>query len=113
MIDMDYNTLKQALKKLVIEECDKDIEVSDITDDELLFGGPLDLDSLDALQICMAVKSHYGVRIEGGPKARASLQSINCLAETIIAESPLSGGAVTEASVEAAPGSKVPTARLG
>lgn len=77
--------LKQALKVMIIEECDKDVEVDAITDDEILIGGPLELDSLDALQICMAVKSRYGVRIEGGPDARKALQSVQSLADTILA----------------------------
>lgn len=76
--------LKQALKLMIIEECDKDVEADDILDDEILIGGPLDLDSLDALQICMAVKTQYGVRIEGGPDARKALQSVQSLADTII-----------------------------
>lgn len=76
--------LKFALKELIIEECDRDVEAEAISDDEVLIGGPLDLDSLDALQICMAVKLTYGVRIEGGPDARKALQSIETLADTII-----------------------------
>ncbi|CAA0106475.1 Acyl carrier protein [Zhongshania aliphaticivorans] len=76
--------LKHALKLLIIEECDKDVEAEDIADDEILFDCDLDLDSLDALQICMAVKSKYGVRIEGGPDARKALQSITTLAQTIV-----------------------------
>ncbi|HEB28905.1 MAG TPA: acyl carrier protein [Porticoccus sp.] len=77
--------LKQALKAMIIEECDKgEAEVADIADDEVLIGGPLELDSLDALQICMAVKQYYGVRIEGGPEARKALQSVQTLAATIL-----------------------------
>ena len=76
--------LKQALKVMIIEECDKDVEVENILDDEILIGGPMDLDSLDALQICMAVKTEYGVRIEGGPDARKALQSVQTLADTIL-----------------------------
>ena len=78
--------LKQALKRMIIEECDKDVPIEEISDDEILIGGPLELDSLDALQICMAVKNNYGVRIEGGPQARKALQSVRTLAETILAE---------------------------
>ncbi len=76
--------LKLALKQMVIEECDKDMDADEIDDDEILIGGPMELDSLDALQICMAVKTAYGVRIEGGPEARKALQSIRSLADTII-----------------------------
>jgi acyl carrier protein len=81
----DRNTLKQELKKLIVVECDKDIEPDSIADDAILIGGELELDSLDALQISMAIKNRYGVSIEGGPAARRALQSVNTLADTIIA----------------------------
>lgn len=79
---LERESLKNDLKRLVAAECEKD--VSGMNDDELLIGGRLALDSLDALQICLAVKNRYGVRIEGGPDARRALQSINTLADTIL-----------------------------
>jgi acyl carrier protein len=88
MVALDREKLKLDLKKLVTTECNKDVEIADISDDEFLIGGPLELDSLDALQICMEVKSRYGVRIEGGPEARRALQSINALADTILSSEP-------------------------
>lgn len=76
--------LKHALKELIIEECDKpELSPDDITDDQRLLGGKLDLDSLDVLQICMAIKAQYGVRIEGSTDARKAMASINSLAKTI------------------------------
>lgn len=83
MTDYGSASFKQALKQLIIDECDKDLSVDDIADDAPLLGGELDLDSLDVLQICMAVKSRYNVRIEGSSAARKALVSINTLAETI------------------------------
>jgi acyl carrier protein len=85
-VDQATEDLIAALKLMVIEECDKDVSPEEISSDEFLIGGPLDLDSLDALQICMAVKENYGVRIEGGPEARSALQSVRTLAVTILAE---------------------------
>jgi acyl carrier protein len=82
----DSAELKRILKAMIVKECDKDIEPESISDEEQLIGGPLQLDSLDALQICMAVQDRYGVRIEDGPKARRALRSIDTLAATIIAE---------------------------
>ncbi len=84
-MSLEQQALKAALKALVVAECDKDIAPEDISDDEALIGGPLDLDSLDALQICMAVQHKYGVRIEAGPEARKALRSINSLSDTILA----------------------------
>jgi acyl carrier protein len=83
-VDIDLGTLKNDLKKLIVVECDKDIEPESIDDDAILIGGDLDLDSLDALQISMAIKQKYGVSIEGGPEARRALKSVNSLADTII-----------------------------
>ncbi|MEX1032718.1 MAG: phosphopantetheine-binding protein [Cellvibrionaceae bacterium] len=83
---MDSVELKTILKKMIIEECDKDLAVADIDDDVQLIGGELDLDSLDALQISMWVQKNYGIRIENGPAARSALRSVNSLAELITAE---------------------------
>ncbi len=83
-VGFDLGTLKSDLKQLIVLECDKDIEPDSIEDDAILIGGDLDLDSLDALQISMAIKQKYGVSIEGGPEARRALKSVNTLADTII-----------------------------
>lgn len=76
--------LKHALKLLIIEECDKDFGPEAIADDAPLLEGDFDLDSLDVLQICMAVKNRYDVRIEGSRAARKALKSVNALARTIV-----------------------------
>lgn len=81
---LDVAKLKTDLKKLIVVECDKDIEPDSIEDDAILIGGDLELDSLDALQISMAIKHRYGVSIEGGPEARRALKSVNTLADTIL-----------------------------
>lgn len=75
--------LKLELKKLIIEECDKDISPDDIADDAQLVGGDLDIDSLDVLQICMAIKTTYGVRIEGSNQARKILKNILTLSDYV------------------------------
>ena len=84
MAELELEALKQTLKALIVKECDKDIAPEAITDDELLIGGPLELDSLDALQISLAVKDRWDVRIENGAEGRKALASVNALAQTII-----------------------------
>jgi acyl carrier protein len=86
MTDYLSDDFKRELKQLIIDECDKDFSVEDIADDASLLRGDFDLDSLDVLQICMTVKSRYGVRIEGSSAARKALVSINTLAKTIASE---------------------------
>lgn len=81
------NDLKQALKQLIIDECDKqdEIELHDFADDTPLFGNksPLALDSLDALQVSMAIQKQYGVRIEGASLVRKVMKSVDTLAAYI------------------------------
>lgn len=83
MTDFSSAEFKHELKQLIIDECDKDIDANAIGDDDKLLRGTLELDSLDVLQICMAIKNRYGVRIEGSAAARKAMASINTLAATI------------------------------
>ena len=84
---MDREQLKQELKELIIRECEKNVRPDQISDDGILIGNEsqLDLDSLDALQIALAVKQRYGTRIDGSTETRAALKSINSLADFIAA----------------------------
>ncbi len=75
--------LRLELKTLIVEACDKDCEPASISDDEVLFGpeAPLQLDSLDALQVSMAIKKKYGLRLPDSKETRRILSSVANLAE--------------------------------
>lgn len=75
--------LRLALKALIVEACDKDCDPASITDNELLFGpeAPLQLDSLDALQVSMAIKKQYGLRLPDSKETRRILSSVANLAD--------------------------------
>ena len=67
--------------------------ISDITPDRIdneepLFSGKnaLTLDSVDALEIIMAIQRTYGIRVADQAEARQSLRSINSMASFIVAE---------------------------
>ncbi|MFA6760719.1 MAG: acyl carrier protein [Sulfuricurvum sp.] len=79
------NNLKYELKKLIIEECEKECEVNDIDDDEILFGSDskLELDSMDALQISMALHKKYNLKTTDSKELRKIMTSINTLSEYI------------------------------
>lgn len=74
---------KLELKRMILEECDRDIDPQALADDAPLFGpeSPLELDSLDGLQISMALQQRYGVRIADPKELRRVLTSINDLAD--------------------------------
>ena len=75
------------LKQLIVEACDKDCDPASIGDDELLFGpeAPLQLDSLDALQVSMAIKKKYGLRLPDSKETRRILANVANLAEHLAA----------------------------
>jgi len=85
MIGSKDDNFKKKLKELIIEECDKDIEASDINDDDILFSEEcaLELDSMDALQISMALQKEYGIQANDSKKLRKIMVSINTLADYI------------------------------
>lgn len=83
----DQTQFKYDLKRLILEETDKEESFSpEQLDDETPLFGPqstLQLDSLDALQISVAVARLYNVRIEGSRDGRTAFASINALARFI------------------------------
>ena len=76
------NDLKLALKTLIVQSCDKDCDPSSIADDEILFGAgtQLALDSLDALQLSMALQKKFGVRLTDSKETRRILANVANLA---------------------------------
>jgi len=85
MIGSKDSALKEALKKLIVEVCESEEEADSISDDEALFGSDsvLGLDSMDALQISMALDSQYGLKTTDSKKLRKMMTSINTLADFI------------------------------
>ena len=83
---MDVSELKQRLKSLILEELDvRDKTEADIDDAAPLFGEGLGLDSLDALQLAMAIEERFGVEIPEGEPAKAIFASVQALAEYVAA----------------------------
>ena len=72
----------EELKALLLEAVEKEAPPGGLDDDEPLFGpeARLDLDSLDALQISMAIQGRFGVRMPDSKETRRALVSIANLA---------------------------------
>jgi acyl carrier protein len=70
------------LKAYILLSVDKDEPANGLRDDEPWFGAEsrLDLDSLDALQISMAIQKKYGVRMPDSKDTRRALASLITLA---------------------------------
>ncbi|MBI2892621.1 MAG: acyl carrier protein [Deltaproteobacteria bacterium] len=81
---MELAELKQKIKEALVEELDLEgMSPAQIEDDAPLFGEGLGLDSLDALQLAMAVEERFGVQVPDGDQGRTAFASVTALAEYI------------------------------
>lgn len=76
--------LKLELKKKIIENLNlEDVEVSEIADDEPLFGDGLGLDSIDALELIVMLDKDYGIKLSDPKLGKAIFESIEVMANYI------------------------------
>lgn len=63
------DSLELEIKELIISSLDlEDISPDDIANDEPIFGEGLGLDSIDALEMGVAIQRKYGVKIDAQDK---------------------------------------------
>jgi len=80
----DANTLREKIKGLMVENLMLQVAAADIRDDQALFGpGSLGLDSVDALQLVVALDKTFGLKIPDPAAARQILQNVNTIAEAV------------------------------
>lgn len=76
---------EQELAKLIVENLNlENIEPADIDPEAPLFGGDLGLDSIDALELALAVSKRYGIQLRSdNPDNRRVFGSLRALAQHI------------------------------
>jgi acyl carrier protein len=85
----DPNALKQHIKELMVETLMLQVTTADIGDDLPLFGpGGLGLDSVDALQLVVALDKHFGLKIRDPEAAREILRSVSSMAQAVQQQPP-------------------------
>jgi acyl carrier protein len=82
---MDNTTdIKQNIRRLMVENLMLQISPEEIGDDQPLFGpGSVGLDSVDALQLVVALDKVYGLKIADPEAAKRILQNVNTIAEAV------------------------------
>lgn len=85
MVGSQDTHLKMELKKLIVETCHKKVAPETIPDDAVILGSDsaLGLDSLDVLELSVALKTRFGVRIVDSKDALRVMKSINALADAV------------------------------
>jgi acyl carrier protein len=76
--------LTSEIKQMVVENCMLQIPVEEIGDEQALFGpGSIGLDSVDALQLVVALDKKYGLKIPDPEAAKKILHSPRSMAEAV------------------------------
>lgn len=85
ILDVCMDALKKEIKEVVISSLElEDITPEDIKDDEPLFGEGLGLDSIDALELGVALKKKFGIKFSSeSSDNKQHFASINALADYI------------------------------
>lgn len=84
---MEIKTLESELKTLIIEALNlEDLSPEDIDSDAPLFRDGLGLDSIDALELGVAIRRRYQVKIEAdSEETRGNFASVASLARFVAA----------------------------
>lgn len=76
--------LKQELKEKIIAVLNlEDVNLSDIGNEDALFGDGLGLDSIDALELIVLLDKDYGIKLTDPKEGKSIFQSINTMAAYI------------------------------
>jgi acyl carrier protein len=77
--------LNQQIKELIVTSLElEDVKPNDINDDEAIFGTGLGLDSIDALELGIAIEKKFGVKFAADDEnSKKHFASVNALAAFI------------------------------
>lgn len=80
--------INQEIKELIVKSLKlEDIKPSDIKDDEPIFSDGLGLDSIDALELALAIQKYFNINMDSQKHdLKKVFYSVNTLAEFIEGE---------------------------
>lgn len=77
-------SLKKQIKSLLVENLMLQVQPDEIGDEQPLFGpNSLGLDSVDALQLVVALDKNFGLKIPDPAAAKAIFQNVNTIAAAV------------------------------
>jgi len=78
------SNLRQELKAQIIEQLNlEDLEITDISDNDELFGDEIGLDSIDALELIVLLEKDYGIKITDPKEGKEVFYSVETMATYI------------------------------
>jgi acyl carrier protein len=86
---MDDAQFKLRIKEMMVENLMLKMSAAEIGDEQPLFGpASLGLDSVDALQLVVALDKNFGLKIPDPASAKRILQNVNAMAAAVQALPP-------------------------
>ena len=80
----EINALKGRIKSMLVENLMLQVAAAEIADDQPLFGpGSLGLDSVDALQLVVALDRNFGLKIPDPAAAKEVLQNVATIVSAV------------------------------
>jgi acyl carrier protein len=81
----NISEIKQSIRRLMVENLMLQLSPEEIGDAQPLFGpASVGLDSVDALQLVVALDKAYGLKIGDPEAAKQILQNVNSIAEAVL-----------------------------
>jgi acyl carrier protein len=82
----DLEAIKLQIKQAMVEELMLPQTAEEIADDALIFSPQgLGLDSVDALQLVVALEKRFGLKLPDASAARETLRSVDTIAAAVAA----------------------------
>ncbi|MEW6068522.1 MAG: phosphopantetheine-binding protein [Nitrospirota bacterium] len=82
---MEKTEVVRELKELIITRLKlEDISADEIDENSPLFGEGLGLDSIDALELVVALEKNYGIRVPDEDVGKEAFRSVAALADYVI-----------------------------
>ena len=85
---MQFEETAERIKEIIVSSLDlEDVSPADIETEAPLFGEGLGLDSIDALELGMAIKKEFGVTFSKNPADnKKTFHSVKSLADYVMAQ---------------------------
>ena len=82
-MDTGSGALRQELKELIVSSLKLEVATDEIADEAPLFGAGLGLDSIDALELAVAIERRYRVSIPDEKVGKQAFASVKALGDFV------------------------------